>query len=59
MVQNSVLKFAKKGAFELKICMSAILEKGGLFGAENSRKSEKGHLIDPTLLYLVSKEKIM
>ena len=49
-VRISVLKFAKKGIFKVRICMSANLGKRGLFLTENSRKSEERVLICCTMI---------
>ena len=40
-VRIGVLKLPEKGAFKVRIRMSANLGKGGLFWTENSRKSEE------------------
>ena len=43
-------KFAEKGVFKVRICMSANLGKRGLFWTENLRKSEERVLICCTMI---------
>ena len=52
MVCISVLKISEKGAFESKICMSAILEKRGLFlDRKFSKMGKRGSDLSHTVIF--------